>query len=100
MEIIPKYFPENETANNNAAAVLIQNGELATAGRYLEKAGDGGITQNNRGIIYLLDGDMKKAETYFTKAQSLDCEEASANLQELQAKREDNSKMERYQNRK
>lgn len=100
MEIIPKYFPEDQTANCNAAAVLIKNGELATAKRYLEKAGDNAATQNNMGIIYLLEGDMEKAKACFTKAQKFGCEEAVINLQELQAKKKDNDKMKRYQNRR
>lgn len=100
LEIIPKYFPEDETANCNAAAILIKNGELASAKRYIEKAGNSGPAQNNLGTIYLLDGDLKAAKACFTKAQKLGCEEAAANLQELQAKKKDNNIMKRYQNKK
>ncbi|GAB6010397.1 hypothetical protein [Dysgonomonas reticulitermitis] len=87
LEVIPKNFPEDATANSNAAAVLIRNGEPAAAMPYLEKAGDSGSAQNNKGVIALLSEDMEKAEACFTKAYSLGCEEAAANLKKLQAKR-------------
>lgn len=100
LEVIPKYFPDDETANCNAAAILIKNGELTSAKRYLEKAGNNGATQNNLGLVYLLDGDFDMAKACFAKAQKLGCDEAEANLQELQTKKKDNERMKRYQNKK
>ncbi|NDV60824.1 hypothetical protein D0T85_22530, partial [Bacteroides sp. 519] len=38
METIPKYFDSDPVAMNNAAALLIENGEENTALRLLEKA--------------------------------------------------------------
>lgn len=87
LEIIPKYFPEDQTANNNAAAILIDNGELVAAKRYLKKAGNTSSSINNQGIIYLLEGDIDKAEDYFRQAQNMGSKEAVANLKEAQAKR-------------
>lgn len=100
METIPRYFPEDATANNNAACAMIAFGEPATARRYLEKAGKSGEVQNNMGVIYLLEGETDKAEACFMQAQGLGCAEASVNLTELQTKREDDKKQERYRNRK
>ena len=87
LETIPQYFPGDGTANSNAVAVLIGNGETVAAGPYLEKAGDSGPAQNNRGVAALLNGDMEKAEACFKKAQSLGCSEAAANLEQLRDKR-------------
>lgn len=100
LEVIPRYFPEDATAYTNAAAALIRNGELATAKRYLDKAGDTAGVQNNAGIVAMLEGDLDTAEKYFNQAQMMGSEVAASNLQELRAKREDNKKQERYQNNK
>lgn len=40
------------------------------------------------------------AKACFAKAQKLGCDEAEANLQELQTKKKDNERMKRYQNKK
>lgn len=100
LEVIPKYFPEDETANANAAAILISNGELATARRLLDKAGTAPAVINNTGIVLMLEGDLDKAEENFKKAQSLGNENAAINLQELNNKRQDNQKQERYNKNK
>lgn len=100
IETIPRHFPEDATANNNAAAVMIKAGELATAKRHLEKIEKNASTLNNIGIIYLLEGNMDQAETYFKQAQALGNNDAVTNLKELQLKREDEKKMERHKNRK
>lgn len=100
METIPRHFPDNEIANNNAAAVMIICGELPTAKRYLEKAGQSAASLNNRGIILMMEGNLEKSGEYFSQAQRLGSEEAAANLQEVQAKLGDNIKIERYKNRK
>ena len=99
MEVIPKYFPDDAVANNNAAAVLLHGGELATAKRLLQKAGDSGAALNNLGVLYLLDGDLDAAEASFMKARAVGCSESITNLEEVRAKREDNKKQGRYKNR-
>lgn len=100
LEVIPRYFPEDPTASANAAAVLISNRELVTAKRYLDKAADTAGLQNNAGIVAMLEGDLDKAEKYFNKALMMGSEVAASNLKELQTKRQDNKKQERYQNNK
>lgn len=100
METIPRYFYDDSAANNNAAAIMILKGESATAKRYLQKAGNTSSAINNQGIVYLLEEDVDKAESCFIQAQNMGCQEAAVNLKEVQAKRRDNKKMERYQNRK
>lgn len=99
IEVIPKYFPDDAVANTNAAAVLLHGGELATAKRLLQKAGDSGAALNNLGVLQLLEGDLDAAEFSFEKARAAGCSESAANLEEVRAKREDNKKQERYNRR-
>ena len=96
MDIIPRQFPDDAVASNNAAAAMIANGEAVTAKRQLEKAGDSPAAINNLGVIALLEGDLDKAESCFDKAEKGGCREAALNRQEVQAKRADNKKMQRY----
>lgn len=100
LELIPKYFPNSASALNNAAAILLKNGELPTAKRYLERAGASPQALNNRGVASLLEGDLDKAEGYLNKAREAGSPQAVHNLEEMRLKREDNKKMERYQNRR
>jgi outer membrane protein OmpA-like peptidoglycan-associated protein len=96
LETIPAHFKDDRTAANNAAAVMLTNGELPSALRYLDKAGDSPAAVNNRGVIYLLQGDLDKAEECFMRAASAANPEAPANLEEVKTKRRDNIKMSRY----
>ncbi|HJD75107.1 MAG TPA: tetratricopeptide repeat protein, partial [Bacteroides reticulotermitis] len=96
LEIIPRHFPDDAIAHNNTAAVLITNGETVTAARLLDKAGETPEALNNRGVLYLLGGDLDKAEACFDRAQQAGSEEAALNKEEVQTKRADNQKMERY----
>lgn len=100
LEVIPKYFPDSPAALNNAAAILLENGELSTAKRYLDKAGDSPEAWNNQGVLFLLAGELDKAEELFLKAREGGVVQASHNLMETRTKREDNKKMERYTSRK
>lgn len=100
LEVIPKYFPDSASAMNNAAAILLENGELPTAKRYLERAGASPQALNNRGVASLLEGDLDKAEGYLDKAREAGSPQAVHNLEEMRLKREDNKKMERYQDRR
>ena len=99
LEIIPKYYPNDPVAAVNTAAVMIRNGELVSARRLLDRHSDNEITANNFGVIYLMDGDLDKAEPLFKWAAAAGVPEAKANLLELNKKREDNVRMERYRNR-
>lgn len=79
-------FPDDATANLNAAAMEIQKGgDLSAAKKYLLKASpDEGATLNNLGIVALLEGDQDAAEKYFNRAREAGCAtEAEANLKEL-----------------
>lgn len=79
-------FPDNSTANLNAAAMDIQKGgDMTVAKKYLAKADpEAGATLNNLGIIAMLEGDLDAAEKYFDQAKVTEvATEAEANLKEL-----------------
>lgn len=95
-EIIPRYFADDAVANNNASAYLLNTGETLTSSRHLEKAGETGEALNNRGVLYLLKGDLEKADKLFEQAERAGIKEATHNRQEVQTKLEDNTRMERY----
>lgn len=83
-------FPNDPTANLNAAAMEIQRGgDLSIAKKYLAKADQyAGATLNNLGVIALIEGDLDAAEQYFNDAKEAGITtEADANLQEVAKQR-------------
>ncbi|WP_163215146.1 DUF3868 domain-containing protein [Bacteroides sp. 519] len=92
IETIPKYFDSDPVALNNAAALLIENGEENTALRLLEKAPALPQAWNNLGIIYMMRGELDKAEDLLNQASIGGVTEAAHNLKELAKKREDEIK--------
>lgn len=85
-QTIPLYYTEDATANNNAAALMIQDRNPVAARRYLEKAGDSAAAVNNMGAVFLLEGNTARAEEYFSKAQALGSPEATGNLEKIKEK--------------
>lgn len=79
-------FPDDTTANSNAAAAAIACGNIELAVRYLSKAGGNPQTENNRGVIYLLRGEYEKAEQAFKRALAAGVAEATQNLEQLRRK--------------
>ena len=89
-DVAVRMFPDDPTANINAAAIELQRGDLQQAVRYLDKAdAQASATLNNRGVLKLLQGDLDSAESYFKQAQAKDSVEAGANLEEVTNKRKD-----------
>lgn len=83
-------FPNDPTANLNAAAMEIQRGgDLSIAKKYLEKADPNeGATLNNKGVIALIEGNLDAAEQYFDRAKEAGTTtEAEGNLQEVAKQR-------------
>ena len=97
--LIVQYFPNDELAHNNAAALHIQRGDLALARVHLERAGNSGAALNNRGVLALLEGNLERAEDYLVRAQAVGSEDAAHNRNELRLKREDMERAERRRNR-
>ena len=81
-------FPDDPTANLNASSMELQRGNVAQAKKYLAKADQSlGATQNNLGLVDMLEGNYDSAQQHFQKAKDLGIEEASANLKELAKQR-------------
>lgn len=88
-QVAAMMFPDDPTANLNAAAVEIQKGgDLTIAKKYLAKANPKAPeTLNNLGIISMMEDDLKAAEDYFNAAKAAGLtEQANANLKELAKK--------------
>lgn len=76
-------FPNDETANVNAAYVALDGGDLGRAERYLKRAGNTPQAENARGALEVLRGNFDKARPYFQKAADAGLQEAVENLREL-----------------
>ncbi len=90
-DIAVRMFPEDPTANINAAAMELQRGNLQQAARYLERAdANSAATLNNLGVLNMLQGNLDEADKNFQKAQELGSAEAAMNMDESKKKRQDN----------
>lgn len=78
-------FPEDPTANLNAAAMELQRGgNIAVAKKYLAKADqEAPATLNNLGVVAMLEGNFELAEQYFNKAKTNNASEPDSNMEEL-----------------
>lgn len=64
-------FPEDPTANLNAANSAMQRGDLTSAARYLAKAGDSPKAIYARGVLAALNGDFQNGIALVEKALSM-----------------------------
>lgn len=80
-EVAVRMYPDDETANLNAAVIALHRDDLQAAARYLSKSGSSAEAMNLRGVLAAKQGDLKAAEEYFRQAGSL--EEAKENLRQL-----------------
>lgn len=90
-ETAVRIFPDDQTANLNAAAAALSRGDLIYAERYLNKiktAPDNAEYNNVVGVLAMLKGDYEKAEQHLNKAASTGLPEANQNLAEIAKKRE------------
>ena len=76
-------FPNDETANVNAAYVALDGGDLGRAERFLKRAGNTPQAENARGALEVLRGNFDKARPHFQKAADAGLQEAVENLREL-----------------
>lgn len=80
LETAARIFPDDETANLNAAFVAISKGEPDKAEVLLMKAGDSPSAKLAKGFCKYMKGDSDAAESLIKEAENLGIEEASKNL--------------------
>ena len=82
-EIAANTYPEDVTANINAASANIISGDFKKAATYMEKVKDDSRAFNNLGVLAWLAGDTEVAKGWFQKAASVEPEKANANLEKM-----------------
>ncbi|MBR1688125.1 MAG: DUF3575 domain-containing protein [Prevotella sp.] len=79
-ETAVRMYPDDATANLNAAIIALQKDDLNAAERYLQKGGESPEALNARGVLAAKRGDKSAAAALFEQAATPD---AQHNLQEL-----------------
>lgn len=82
-ETAVRMFPDDETANLNAANAAMRRGDLAGAEQYIAKAGDSPEAVYARGALAIRREDYDTARRYLGQAKELGLEQAAATLDEL-----------------
>lgn len=87
-ETAVRIYRDDPVANLNAAIAALQNGNTASAKRYLEKVTSmqesyQGAYFNAMGALSWLKGDADEAEGYIERAEAAGSAEAAANLREM-----------------
>ena len=94
-ETAVRIFPNDETANLNAAASALGRNNLPAAEKYLSKVGTpSGEYLNNMGVLLMLQGDYDRAEGYLQRANTQRIPQAQDNLVEMAKKIENIRQME------
>lgn len=84
-DIAVRMYPNDETANLNAATVALTKKDLNSARKYLDKSDKQTAEYaNNNGIYYLLNGETEQAIAEFGKAAQKGNEAAQYNLREIE----------------
>lgn len=82
--IAVRMFPDDETANLNAANTAMELGDLKNAGRYLAKSGMRVEVIYARAIFAALNHDYDMAKKLFSEAQRGGISQAAAALKQLE----------------
>lgn len=82
-DVAVRMFPDDETANLNAANAALQNGDRTTAERFLRNAGTSAGAQNARGVLAAMNGDTATAKQLFTEAAEKGLTAAKENLKKI-----------------
>ena len=83
-DVAVRMYPNDETANINAANALLEQGRAEEALKYLDKVKDSSPeAANARGVAYILLKDYEKAGRYIGKALEGHLEEAAHNMEFL-----------------
>lgn len=83
-----RMFPQDATANLNAANSALQRGDVASAEKYLQKAGNSGESILARGVLAVLKGDEATGLDLLRQAQAMGIKAAADNLEQIQKKQQ------------
>ena len=83
--VMARVYPNDETANVNAASAAMSVGDLKAAERYLAKAGNGAAASYTKGMLEGLRGNFAAAAELLSKAKAGGIAEASDALSNVQA---------------
>lgn len=83
-ETAVRMYPDDATANLNAANAAMRRGDNTGAERYLEKAGSTPEAVYARGALAIRRGDYASGRNYMEEASSLGVGQAQAVLEELE----------------
>ena len=84
-ETAVRMYPDDETANLNAANAAMRRGDNAAAERYLTRAGNTAEAVYARGALAIRRGDYAEARRLLVQAQALGLNQAAQTLAELDA---------------
>lgn len=82
-DIAVRMFPDDPTANLNAACADLQRRDIASAEKHLEKAGNSAEALNARGTLAVLKKDYESARQLFAQAAAAGSTDAKANAERI-----------------
>lgn len=82
-ETAVRMYPDDETANLNAANSAMKRNDMKSAARYLDKAGSSPLAIYARAVYAGLNGDRAKAESLFNEAERAGVSGASAEAKRM-----------------
>lgn len=83
-DIAVRMFPDDEVANLNAANIAMSRGDLKSAERYLQKAGDSPQVTYARATLAALNKDFATAEKMFEEAARKGISDAEKMLKQME----------------
>lgn len=83
METAVRMYPDDPTANINAACTRMESGDLEGAKRYLSKAGNSPQALHAKGVMAILEGNTDQARQLLNQAKQAGAQGVDKNLQIL-----------------
>ncbi|ADY36044.1 hypothetical protein Bacsa_1472 [Phocaeicola salanitronis DSM 18170] len=83
-ETAVRMYPDDETANLNAANVAMNKRDLTAARKYLDKAGTSKEAEYARGVLEALEGNYAEAQPHLQKAKEMGVTEANDCLKQIE----------------
>lgn len=83
METAVRMYPDDPTANINAACTRMEQGDLAGAKHYLDKAGNSPQALHAKGVMAMLEGKNEEARRLLNQAKQAGAQGVDKNLQIL-----------------